>query len=152
MGFILRRLYENSDSDQVAWLVGGDFNEILRLQEKSGGRGRNLRQIEMFQQATADCNLQDVFEDQAGFTWSNKRANDSEIRARLDRFLMNSKWLELFPHAEFKTLDYYGSDHQALLLSLKQDVNAHFFEGKKRFHFEQKWFLKDNFVNDFLMS
>lgn len=105
---------------QELWLVGGDFNEVLRQWEKYGGRCHSLNQIKAFRHVVEECELLDIFEDEAGYTWSNNRASNEVIKARLDRFLMNQKWLLIFPDPKLNTLDHYGSDHQALLLTFER--------------------------------
>ncbi|KAL6549238.1 hypothetical protein OROHE_009083 [Orobanche hederae] len=149
---LLRCLSKETGHGTEAWLVGGDFNEILRQSEKVGGRCRNLGQIEAFRQVVEECGLTDFFQDDASFTWSNKRSDGKEIRARLDRYLMNMKWLELFSNSNVTTLDFYGSDHQALLLTMEAGDQVRLQKGRKRFHFEQKWFLDKNFIHDFLVQ
>lgn len=111
-----------------------------------------MGQIESFRQSVEDCGLIDFFQDVVGFTWSNKRSGEEEIRAPLDRYHMNTKWLELFPNSRMTTLDFYGSDHQALLLTLEAGDPVNLKKGNKCFHFEQKWLLDKNFIDDFLMQ
>ena len=44
----------------LPWLGGGDFNEILKSHEKSGGKLRPYGQIEQFHEALDGCNLLDL--------------------------------------------------------------------------------------------
>ncbi|KAL0003323.1 hypothetical protein SO802_017104 [Lithocarpus litseifolius] len=41
----------------MPWLCGGDFNEIMKSHEKSGGRLRPYGQIEKFREVLDECNL-----------------------------------------------------------------------------------------------
>lgn len=45
---------------QLPWIVGGDFNEILTNDEKSGGYDRGPHLITQFREALQDCSLSDV--------------------------------------------------------------------------------------------
>lgn len=42
---LLRRL---NDLSTLPWVVGGDFNEIVCMEEKKGGVDRNQRQMQAF--------------------------------------------------------------------------------------------------------
>lgn len=42
------------------WLLGGDFNEILRSSEKEGGPPRDFEQMEAFRKCLDDCGLIDL--------------------------------------------------------------------------------------------
>lgn len=54
---LLRRLREDQ---LLPWLVGGDFNEIAFSYEKSDGRLRSERRMDMFRSALMDCDLSDL--------------------------------------------------------------------------------------------
>ncbi|XP_073152537.1 uncharacterized protein [Henckelia pumila] len=70
---LLRRIYGIHELQQLPWLVGGDFNEILFESEKMGGLVRPLPQMKDFADALVDCGLQDLSCIGDPFTWSNKR-------------------------------------------------------------------------------
>ncbi|GMY35564.1 hypothetical protein FCV25MIE_30806 [Fagus crenata] len=74
--------------DGLPWCCLGDFNEILRVNEKYGGRERSLRQILDFQEAVNTCNLVDLGFQGAKYTWTNNRDDDANIQGR--RF--EEKW------------------------------------------------------------
>ncbi|KAA3460798.1 Exo_endo_phos domain-containing protein [Gossypium australe] len=54
---LLRNLSHNSSK---AWVVLGDFNEIISNQEKCGGRYREEKQMDAFQEALDYCVLTDL--------------------------------------------------------------------------------------------
>lgn len=78
---LLRHLADHND---LAWVVGGDFNEILSNEEKVGGRPRASHLIENFRQALLDCSLADVGYIGDKFTWTNNRTAPNTVRCRLD--------------------------------------------------------------------
>ncbi|KAL5783292.1 hypothetical protein ACOSP7_008321 [Xanthoceras sorbifolium] len=136
---LLRRLAGLSN---LPWLVGGDFNEILRWEEKSGGLFRSHKAVSLFRGTTDDCNLVDVGFRGHDFTWSNKQLGANLIQERLDRYLCSMSWRSLFPIAVNVHLDWGGSDHKPIMMeniqvtSVKDSEVCHV---KARFHFEEAW-------------
>ncbi|KAL5560150.1 hypothetical protein UlMin_036361 [Ulmus minor] len=110
--------------DHGPWICCGDFNEILDVSEKFGGREKPQCGIDNFRRD--DC-----------FTWSN-----GHVFERLDRFFGNHSWLETFPTHKVKHLDFFCSDHRPILLTFGNNAS-----GRKcgkvrrgsRFHFEHAW-------------
>ena len=54
---MLKGLQQEDDS---TWLIGGDFNEILTVEEKIGGPPRANWPMEAFKEAVEFCGLQDL--------------------------------------------------------------------------------------------
>ncbi|KAI9126130.1 hypothetical protein K1719_002551 [Acacia pycnantha] len=100
---------------EVAWLVVGDFNDVLTQAEKEGGNPRSMRKIIKFQSLLYDCNLLDLEFKGSQFTWSNKRPGGI-VRERLDRALGNVKFREEFVKALVFHIEPIGSDHHALII------------------------------------
>lgn len=48
------------------------------------------------------------------FTYSNK--SSPPVLSRLDQYLANAEWFELFPGMIKTPLNYYESDHRVLIL------------------------------------
>lgn len=61
------------DLPNNAWLVGGDFNKILKFSEKFGGNGINHCRARLFLDCINYCRLIDLGFKGSKFTWSNKR-------------------------------------------------------------------------------
>lgn len=81
---LLRRLAGNCS---VPWLCGGDFNEILKLEEKKEGLIRSLDDIEAFKDGLVMSGLSNLGYDGYPFTWSNRRYGEDLVEERLDRFV-----------------------------------------------------------------
>lgn len=81
------------------------------------------------------------------FTWNNKRKRVSNIKEKLDRFLANDHWRQLFPKAFALNCGYYRSDHKAVKLTLNHSKWVQKGPLKKSFVFENKWILKDSFCS-----
>ena len=79
------------------WIVLGDFNEILKLDEHSGLTSPSVTTgMREFQDVCLHCSLIDMKAYGPHLTWSNKRKDDL-IRKKLDRTLVNDVWLTKFP-------------------------------------------------------
>ncbi|KAL5740942.1 hypothetical protein ACOSQ2_030122 [Xanthoceras sorbifolium] len=136
---LLRRL---AGLDNLPWLIGGDFNEILRGAEKEGGLARMGSAIDGFREAVDSCNLLDMGFSGNKFTWCNRQFGGNVIWERLDRCFCNIGWRTLFPGAVVVHRDFSGSDHRALVIEniCKRTVSRWGPRGRgSRFHFEQAW-------------
>ena len=95
-----------------AWLLMGDFNEILDGEESTGFT-RLLRPpsgMRDFQRMVLDCNLSDMGYQGPLHTWYNKR-EEGVICKKLDRVLMNNAALNRFPNGFAKFEPGGCSDH-----------------------------------------
>ncbi|XP_073121193.1 uncharacterized protein [Henckelia pumila] len=143
---LLKRLASLQEFSHFPWLVGGDFNEILFDYEKLGGSSKTSSQICRFRDTVNECNLSDLLCKGDVFTWCNRRSGDQNVCERLDRFLCTNSWTHLFPSAEVVNLEFFGSDHRPVFLTLCTD-DAHILQKRsKRFFFEHKWYLEQDFT------
>ncbi|XP_074304878.1 uncharacterized protein LOC141639720 [Silene latifolia] len=78
------------------WVVIGDFNNVLALNERLGSEVTNY-EIRDFQKCVAECGLVDVPAQAAYFTWNNKLDPGSMVFSRIDRVMSNDEWLLQFP-------------------------------------------------------
>lgn len=143
---LLLRLSGNHELNQLPWLVGGDFDEILFDSEKKGGLMRAESQMMFF---ADECGLHNIPARGDPFTWCNMRQTADLILVRLDRFVCSFGWQEKFQNVVAENLGYFWSDHRPVLLRLSSEpipVMTHF---PKRFTFEHKWFLEDDFNDIF---
>ncbi|KAG2667144.1 hypothetical protein I3760_15G097700 [Carya illinoinensis] len=115
----------------------GDFNEVLSVNEKVGGRARTDRQIQEFQDLLDDCGLLDLGYIGNPFTWCNKREPQHSISERLDRGLANLTWKNLYPMANVNHGSVAYSDHVPIKLQLQNDRAQR--RGQKLFRFEAMW-------------
>lgn len=94
----IRHLQSSALIQGKPWLLCGDYNEILKMEEHS--RVLNLISPGMrdFQDLVRDCKLMDLGFHGPLYTWCNKR-NDGLICKKLDRVLMNGEWSQNFPQS-----------------------------------------------------
>ena len=89
----LRNLKSHFDSP---WLCCGDFNEIIKQDEKVGGAFRSHNQMQLFRDVIDDCGFMDLGFVGPKFTWSRHYENRSSIWERLDQGLVTNTWFLKF--------------------------------------------------------
>lgn len=89
---LLERLRPN---DAVPQLVGGDFNEIVSLVKKSGGKQRLKFQMDRFKTMLNIFSLQDLGFVGNMFMWCNGHEGSHCISECLDCFVANKEWQDL---------------------------------------------------------
>ena len=128
---LMRSLYVQAT---YPWCMGGDFNCMLRRDEKCGGVPVPDSVLQGFRDAVSDCHLSDLRVSGFKYTWRRART-----REKLDRLMGNQQWFNLFPMYGAEVLAHGSSDHSPLLLILKI---AEWREKRSRFHFEDLWVSK----------
>ncbi|KAK4707384.1 hypothetical protein R3W88_033073 [Solanum pinnatisectum] len=81
------------------------------------------------------CGLMDLGFNGPKFTWSNQRGVNFRICKRLDRAMVNDKWLQVMPHTSITHLPFVGSNHCPLLM----EMNARPENYIKYFRFLNCW-------------
>ncbi|XP_028123615.1 uncharacterized protein LOC114320750 [Camellia sinensis] len=118
------------------WCLGGDFNEIRNICERKGcsRRDKGMREFNEFIES---CEVSDMPLSGKKFTWCNSR--EGEKWSRIDRVLVDPKWLEVF-NLKLWGLPRLLSDHSPLLV--KEDGRDW---GPKPFRVQNVWFLHKAF-------
>lgn len=114
-----------------AWTVMGDFNQALNPNDHSSPRSLNVnQQTRDFRDCLLDASLMDLTYKGRSFTWWNKRTVNP-VAKKLDRILVNDKWLVVFPlsYGFFGPPDF--SDHASASIVL----NPVMLRQKKPFKF-----------------
>ncbi|KAK4707367.1 hypothetical protein R3W88_033056 [Solanum pinnatisectum] len=88
------------------------------------------------------CGLMDLGFNGPKFTWSNQRGIHFRIWKRLDRAMVNDRWLQDMPHTNITHLPSVGSDHCPLLM----EVNARSEDHIKYFKFLNYWAEQPSFA------
>jgi hypothetical protein len=115
-------------SDQsLPLLVGGDFNIIRFSSEKNKNMRRN-RWTDIFNSIINSYAMREIYMSGGQFTWSNNHLEPT--LEKLDRFLMNDAWENLFPLTTVHKLVREISDHNSLILDTmeKKDRPAREFK------------------------
>ncbi|XP_026443572.1 uncharacterized protein LOC113343651 [Papaver somniferum] len=98
----------------VPWLVLGDFNCILRLDEKKGGRSILSIYMNEFRSWISDNGLVEADSIGKKYTWSNCQSGDRRIVSRNDRAVVNDAWNYKYENWRCKSLPRICSDHSPL--------------------------------------
>lgn len=85
---LLRRLAALSD---LPWVILGDFNDILRSNEKRGRHGHSSWLINDFRDTLTDCGLTDLEMEGHPYTWERSRGTERWVEERLDRVCVNER-------------------------------------------------------------
>ncbi|XP_074277560.1 uncharacterized protein LOC141601194 [Silene latifolia] len=89
-------LYAMSDIIDGPWVVLGDFNNMLAMNERIGSEFSNA-ELKGFQECVAHCGLVDIPAQGAFFTWNKKHEVGDMVFSRIDREMINDDWLTCFP-------------------------------------------------------
>lgn len=121
------------------WVLVGDFNCVLRNEERSSNSGASS----CFQNWVGERGLLDLGFIGNKFTWRHGRSVETRRAARLDRALCCDAWRRLFPSAKVRHLSHSHSDHCPLLLDLSGEKGRRL--GTRPFKFQAAWLLHSEY-------
>ncbi|XP_072970040.1 uncharacterized protein [Typha angustifolia] len=120
----------------LPWLVGGDFNAILAVEEKRSRATVTLGpKSSNFAKFVEEAGVCDLGYEGVPFTWCNNQSGDNRIWVRLDRALANPEWVRMFPGSRVLHLDRSSSDHAPLLVQAQGTPERR----RRPFRFELYW-------------
>lgn len=105
--------YHNSLNWTEPWLIAGDFNVILKPDERHSKKTVRASDVEDFNNFCNDLGFVDTSSHGVHFTWNNKKGDQ---RSKIDRVMVNDAWREndWICHTEFMPRAFF-SDHSASL-------------------------------------
>ncbi|XP_060968432.1 uncharacterized protein LOC133035987 [Cannabis sativa] len=135
---LLHRLYDIAPS--MPWLILGDLNDYLTVNDKSSTNNPPVYAIHNFQSFISKSNLSPMPCIGNKFTWKHGKSFE-----RLDWCIANDSWFNLFPFASLHHLGFFGSDHRALKILLSDPHHKH----TRSHHFmcENFWFSEPDFLS-----
>jgi len=83
------------------WLLAGDYNETISLEECNHGGPDMRRRCNRFKQWIENNGLIDLGYSGPKFTWARGLSHDTQKEARLDRALCNETWRVKFLEGQF---------------------------------------------------
>ncbi|KAL0322534.1 UNVERIFIED_CONTAM: hypothetical protein Sangu_1872700 [Sesamum angustifolium] len=101
--------------DVEPWLVLGDFNVVADMSEVCGGSGDIRSVIEDFQGLLIDTGLITLPMQGALNTWHNCSDTSRSLWKRLDKMLVNDRWLDRWSSAFYISFTPRTSDHSPLI-------------------------------------
>lgn len=93
-------------------MLAGDFNALLRNDEKQGDSCNGSAACNLFNKFFNDCCLKDIDFQGFKFTWSR-----GSVFERFDRALCNLQWESLAPNTIVTHLHKIKSDHRSLAIN-----------------------------------
>ncbi|XP_062085878.1 uncharacterized protein LOC133791984 [Humulus lupulus] len=109
----LTRLASNIDE---AWMILGDFNEILHSNERVGKKA-NKKPYESLRDCLLHCQMDDPKYSRCFYTWNNKQQAKDKVCSKIDRAVVNLKWTYAFLNSEVVFLPEGAFDHSPILVS-----------------------------------
>ncbi|GLU23527.1 hypothetical protein SLE2022_395250 [Rubroshorea leprosula] len=133
---------------EESWVVMGDFNDILTIDEASPRAMRGFVRAQRFRDRIGSCGLHSIEPLGCKFTWIRKQNGRVFLRERLDRPLFNFMALKSLPNAKVINLPRLYSDHHPILLCFDAPYTA----GKltKPVHFKVAWLTHETFSTVFI--
>ena len=124
-------LKEFSSQCNRPWLLLGDFNCVLKAEEKHSVVPVSDYAIKDFEESCIELGLSDIHYSGCQFTWSN-----NSVMSKLDRVMANSLWFVegYFGHAHFIPAGSL-SDHSASIVSILHSAPVK----SKSFKFFNMW-------------
>ena len=138
--YVWERLTRMSTSRTGAWLMCGDFNEIVSNQEKRGGRKRPETSFLPFKLMLNNCGMMEFPYKGNSMSWVGYRSS-GKVQCRLDRAVGNEDWHQFFSHTNVEYLKLWGSDHRPILTCIQSRT----VRLQRCFKFDRRWLYKDGF-------
>ncbi|XP_026433774.1 uncharacterized protein LOC113331258 [Papaver somniferum] len=95
----------------IPWLMLGDFNCVMHLDEKKGGRPIKEIYMNEFRSWISDNGLVEAYVIGKKYTWTNCRSGIHRIVSKHDRAVINDAWYDKYANWRCKALPRVCSDH-----------------------------------------
>jgi hypothetical protein len=127
---------------QYRWILRGDFNIIVSLEEKRGGIQILDKESDKFQNLIKDLHLIDIEAQNGVSTWSNKQFDTHQVSYRMDQFMVSESLVleDLLSEASF--LPKSRLDHWPIQLWIETTSTPKY----KPFWFENFWLTHLDFL------
>lgn len=111
------RLREIGMNVTEPWLVLGDFNTILSIEDRINGAPVHMYETVDFQQCIDDLGLGHITWRGNQFSWCNKREGEDRIYSHIDWVLGNDQWFQLYGSIESHYMNSGCSYHSPIIIS-----------------------------------
>lgn len=120
-----------------AWVIGGDFKNVLNMNERIGS-AISLEEISEFRQGIRDCCLHDVAMSGSFSTWLNEQEGEDKVFSKIARVCVR-EWEDMFNDAIVNFLPENVYDHCPCVIKLNDNVSVK----PKSFRFFNMWVKAD---------
>ena len=122
-----------------AWVLVGDFNELMSNEEKPGGAVRNESTFWDFRHMASSCKICELRSSGNTLSWAGWRVK-VWVQCRLDRSFGNDEWFNHFPRSQVEYMDTWSSDHRPLKICFSLETEN---VRRGRFFFDRRMLGKD---------
>lgn len=98
-----------------------------------------------------NCKLHDLGYVGYPFTWTTGREGAENIQERLDRFLANDEWSNMFPVLKVTNETRFWSDHCPVMINFDNGIMEELNNKHRNFKFEEAW-LREAACDDLVES
>jgi hypothetical protein len=120
------------------WLMIGDFNETKWQHEHFSNTKHSERRMQEFRNILKLCgDLQDIQFRGPPWTYDNKRKEEHNVKARIDRAVAAPSWSALYPNAQVTHVCSSKSNHLPIILDCENKINQGMPPQTPRY--EQMW-------------
>ncbi|KAG7599606.1 Endonuclease/exonuclease/phosphatase superfamily [Arabidopsis suecica] len=124
-------------------IIGGDFNTIIRVDERTGGSGRLSTDSLAFGEWCNNLSLIDMGFRGNKFTWRRGKEESTFVAKRLDRILCCPQARLQWQEAIVSHLPFLSSDHAPLYIQLCPESKGD--PRRRPFRFEAAWMKHESF-------
>ncbi|XP_074362176.1 uncharacterized protein LOC141702378 [Apium graveolens] len=136
---LLKQLSGKSD---LPWIVMGDFNDMINIEDRKGPHDHPQALLDGFKQTIESCGLIELDLMGGSFTWEKSRGTRDWVRGRIYRAFASGDWWNLFPLCKLTVHHCVYSDHDPIQLDMYNTEHA---KKKFRFRFENVWLREQKF-------
>ncbi|XP_022003122.1 uncharacterized protein LOC110900542 [Helianthus annuus] len=105
------------------WVILGDFNSALHLDDKSMGASNISPGMRDFQECVSDIEVFDINSSGMHFTWNQKPKEGVGLLKKIDRIMGNTPFVDVFPNSVAFFHPNRLSDHCPCLLKIPATEN-----------------------------
>ncbi|XP_070026381.1 uncharacterized protein LOC142182202 [Nicotiana tabacum] len=130
---------QQSSTCQQPWLISGDFNYVLNVEDRIGGGGGGgdpvtSTEVVDFHNCVDTCGLIELPQQGQKYTW-NDRSDDHRIFSKIDWMFINEVWLNTMHACRATFLPEGISDH----CPAKVMLNESNFRRRTAFYYSNVW-------------
>ncbi|XP_019233350.1 PREDICTED: uncharacterized protein LOC109213958 [Nicotiana attenuata] len=140
-----RGLWEYLESQRVVcnspWMVVGDFNSVLHMEDRIGGNPVSMPEVVDFITCVENCGLIELSQHGSRYTWNDKQG-EQRVFSKIDWVFVNSEWIDNMPPYIATFLPEGINDHCPVKISLLDAPP----KAKKAFQFCNVWVNYPQFI------
>jgi hypothetical protein len=137
----LAEIANTCSKENLPFLIGGDFNIMRKLEDKSSGVFDH-KWPSLFNAVIESLYLREIVMTGRQYTWAGFA--DTPTYKKLDRVLASTEWEAHFPLTRVEARDRNISDHIPLVVSIGASTHQ---SGTSPFRFERGWLLREGFYD-----